>query len=317
MEGMTTAPSNVTQVEVFNVTDGPRLAVPRTDILLGLSFTCLLIAFCGLLGNSIVIWFLGFRIPKNKFTVYILNLAIADFLFLMTVWAFLVYILYTKFIYQIPNEQNKIIHKFMWILNETGFNAGIYLLMAVSIERCLCALYPFWFRCRRPKYQSTIVCILLWALSFLVVGLEQFICKGVEYPKPGSEPCTTVYLITSTLFMAVVLLMILSSLILIVTIQNISVQCQPSRFYIAIIASVVIFLISVVPERLLGLLIYFQLVPSYSFMYYFFYVIFLSSSFNCAANPFIYFLVGGLRRRKLRGSFSTALQRVFSDETET
>nr|XP_033775714.1 mas-related G-protein coupled receptor member H-like [Geotrypetes seraphini] len=315
MEGMTTAPSNVTQGEVLNGTNGSSLAVPRTEILSGLSSICLLIAFCGLLGNGVVIWFLGFRIPKNKFTVYILNLAVADFLFLTSVWAILIYILCTRLGHRLPVAQDKIVMNVLWFLNELGFNVGIPLLMAVSVERCLCALHPIWFRCRRPKYQSTIVCILLWALSCLVTGLERFICKGVEYPKPGSEPCTTVYLVTSTLFLAVILVMILSSLILFITIQKISVQCQPSRLYIAIIASVVVFLISVVPARLLGLLIYFQVVSSYFFMYFFFFVIFLTSSLNSAANPFIYFLVGSLRRWKFSGSLSVALQRVFNDET--
>uniref|UniRef100_A0A8B9ICZ8 G-protein coupled receptors family 1 profile domain-containing protein n=1 Tax=Anser brachyrhynchus TaxID=132585 RepID=A0A8B9ICZ8_9AVES len=43
----------------------------------------LLICLCGLVGNGAVLWLLGFRIRRNPITVYILNLAVADFTFLL------------------------------------------------------------------------------------------------------------------------------------------------------------------------------------------------------------------------------------------
>lgn len=39
----------------------------------------LLLCLFGLLGNGIVLWLLGFHIKRNPFTMYILNLAAADF----------------------------------------------------------------------------------------------------------------------------------------------------------------------------------------------------------------------------------------------
>ncbi|XP_030046191.1 proto-oncogene Mas [Microcaecilia unicolor] len=309
MEGQTIAPSNVISIDVFNVTDRNSTVVPSTGIIFCLSYICLLIAFCGLLGNSIVIWLLGFRIPKNKFTVYFLNLAIADVLFLFSVWVQLVVIICMKSGHWISDVDTRNISIFMGLLYNVGFNTGIYLLMTVSIERCLCALYPIWYQYRHPKHQSDIVCILLWALSGLVTGLENFI--------PGSEPRTAVYLFTSALFLLVIILMILSSLILFITVQKISDKCQPLRLYIVIIVSVVVFLISVVPARLLGLLLYFKVLSSYFLLVYFYFITVLCSSVNCAANPFIYFLVGSLRRWRFSGSFFIALQRIFKDETET
>ncbi|MBZ3883156.1 Mas-related G-protein coupled receptor member X2 [Sciurus carolinensis] len=42
----------------------------------------LIILLVGLAGNAAVLWFLGFRIRRNTFSIYTLNLAAADFLFL-------------------------------------------------------------------------------------------------------------------------------------------------------------------------------------------------------------------------------------------
>ena len=43
----------------------------------------LLISLCGLVGNGAVLWLLGCRIRRNPITVYVLNLAVADFTFLL------------------------------------------------------------------------------------------------------------------------------------------------------------------------------------------------------------------------------------------
>ncbi|NXC15951.1 MAS protein, partial [Corythaeola cristata] len=44
---------------------------------------CMGISLCGLVGNGIVMWFLGFYMKQNPFTIYILHLAVADFSLLL------------------------------------------------------------------------------------------------------------------------------------------------------------------------------------------------------------------------------------------
>ncbi|NXS23146.1 MRGRD protein, partial [Mystacornis crossleyi] len=66
-------------------------SIPFT--LIPVAGVCLGISLCGLVGNGVVIWFLGFHTKQSPFTVYILNLAVADFslllLFLLLLLAFL------------------------------------------------------------------------------------------------------------------------------------------------------------------------------------------------------------------------------------
>ncbi|NXR09895.1 MAS protein, partial [Semnornis frantzii] len=44
-----------------------------------LAGVCLGISACGLIGNSLVLWFLSFQVKLNHFTTYMLHLAVADF----------------------------------------------------------------------------------------------------------------------------------------------------------------------------------------------------------------------------------------------
>ncbi|NXI89232.1 MRGRH protein, partial [Rhipidura dahli] len=61
--------------------------------LIAFASVCLGISLCGLAGNGVVVWFLGFHTKQSPFTIYILNLAVADFslllLFLLLLLAFL------------------------------------------------------------------------------------------------------------------------------------------------------------------------------------------------------------------------------------
>ncbi|KAJ1080508.1 hypothetical protein NDU88_000707 [Pleurodeles waltl] len=52
----------------------------------------LLISILGLIGNGIVLWFLCIRIKRNTYTVYILNLAVADFCLLLYLVVALLYV---------------------------------------------------------------------------------------------------------------------------------------------------------------------------------------------------------------------------------
>ncbi|XP_031799463.1 mas-related G-protein coupled receptor member X2-like [Sarcophilus harrisii] len=116
----------------------------------------LLIALLGLVGNGAVLWLLGFRIRRNPFSVYILNLAAADALFLC--FSFLKSILTLSRVFDLTWT---ILSNFKFIF----YTAGLSLLAAISTERCLSALFPLWYRCRRPEHTSAAVCAVLWALA--------------------------------------------------------------------------------------------------------------------------------------------------------
>ncbi|KAG8133972.1 hypothetical protein E2320_011736 [Naja naja] len=97
--------------------------------------------------NGIVIWLLGFQIKRNPFTVLILNLAIADFGFLISMAIFCIEI----FIHFIPPG---IPFQVLFSLFNFTYINGLFLLTAISIDRCVVVLFPIWHRCSRPKYLS-------------------------------------------------------------------------------------------------------------------------------------------------------------------
>ncbi|NXK25290.1 MRGRD protein, partial [Arenaria interpres] len=107
--------------------------------LLIISGVFIVLCLCGLVGNMVVLWFLGFHMKKNPFTVYVLNLAIADFSLLL----FILVILTLPILsivkcyqwYEYVRTRNILMFLFLyWYL------ASMYLLTAMSMERCLSVL---------------------------------------------------------------------------------------------------------------------------------------------------------------------------------
>ncbi|NXS92909.1 MRGRD protein, partial [Jacana jacana] len=97
------------------------------------------ICLCGLVGNMVVMWFLGFHMKRNPFTVYVLNLAIADFSLLLFLLAILTLFIISTLNY-IHSRKYDLSYYVLMILFLFFYYASMYLLTAMSIERCLSVL---------------------------------------------------------------------------------------------------------------------------------------------------------------------------------
>ncbi|NWV41355.1 MRGRD protein, partial [Grantiella picta] len=101
------------------------------------------ISLCGLVGNGMVVWFLGFHMKQNPFTVYTLNLAVADFslllLFFLLILAFLTLAAFCTSLIRFFDH-------YRYFVNVLGFPCHLFdlsslgLLTALSVERSVSIL---------------------------------------------------------------------------------------------------------------------------------------------------------------------------------
>ncbi|XP_045400640.1 proto-oncogene Mas [Lemur catta] len=267
------------------------------------------ISLLGFVENGILLWFLCFRMRRNPFTVYITHLSIAD-----------ISLLFCIFILSIDYALGYGLSSGHYYTNVTlsvtflfGYNTGLYLLTAISVERCLSVLYPIWYRCHRPKHQSAFVCALLWALSCLVTTMEHVMCiSGGEGSQSQSDCRAVIIFIAILSFLVFTPLMVASSTILVVKIRKSTWTSHSSKLYIVIIVTIVIFLIFAMPMRLLYLL-YYEYWSTFGNLHH---VCLLFSTINSSTNPFIYFFVGSSKKKRFKESLKVVLTRAFKDETQ-
>uniref|UniRef100_G3NX62 Formyl peptide receptor 1 n=1 Tax=Gasterosteus aculeatus TaxID=69293 RepID=G3NX62_GASAC len=135
-----------------------------------------LIVYClafvlGVLGNGVVIWVTGFKMKKTVNTVWFLNLAVADFLF--TVFLPLSITL-TALDFHWP------FGKFMCKLNTTisflNLYASVYILVVISVDRCVSVVWPVWAQNHRNVRKASFVSLGVWVMA-LILSTPYFIFR--------------------------------------------------------------------------------------------------------------------------------------------
>ncbi|CAN8214280.1 unnamed protein product [Coccothraustes coccothraustes] len=273
----------------------------------------LLICLCGLAGNGAVLWLLGSCcfFCRNPITVCIFHLAVTDFIFLLIVATSLLLHLLEEVSCSTIMLQEYL--RLFFHLSLFSYTTGLYLLTAISIERCTSILCPLWYRCHRPQHLSGlmsrlswVVCALLWALSITVIVTMTALCQSREH-----EHCQvsliTMYALNLFLFAPA---MVISSTVLLIKVKCISQQQRPKRLDIVNFLSALFFLLFALPLSLSNFLqqLGYTIVSSQ--------VVFLLACIHSSINPFIYFLVGRCRRPCSVGSLRLSLQRVFEEPEE-
>ncbi|XP_031798128.1 mas-related G-protein coupled receptor member X2-like [Sarcophilus harrisii] len=261
----------------------------------------LVISLGGLVSNGLVVWILGFCIKKNPFSVYILNLAWADFLHLVC-WTLIA----INFFFPSPLIS---MHAVIAPVTVIFYSVGLSLLVAISTERCLSVLFPIWYQCLRPRRTSALVCAFVWLLFVLLLAVTGLTCVYL------ARSFCYGFLVTGSLWILLLIaLMSVSSLALLLSVQCSSLRRQPPRLYVLILLTVLLFFLCGLPFGILFFLQYLEL--SFPLMLYLFEVSPLLSTLNSSINPLIYFFLGSSRQKRPRESLTLVLQRVLGEEAE-
>lgn len=265
----------------------------------------------GLTGNAIVFWFLGFHLHRNAFSVYILNLAVADFLFLVC------HII----------DSTLLLLKFSYpdIIFLPAFNTvmmvpyivGLSMLSAISTERCLSVLCPIWYRCRRPKHTSTVVCAAIWILSILISILNRYFCGFLDAKFEKDNRCLVSNFFTATCLIFLFVVLFLSSLALLARLFCGAGRIKLTRLYATIMLTVLVFLLCGLPFGIHWFLLIWIKTDYGVFAYGLYLASLVLTAINSCANPVIYFFVGSFRNQLKHQTLKMVLQRALQDAPET
>ncbi|XP_049636643.1 mas-related G-protein coupled receptor member A6-like [Suncus etruscus] len=279
----------------------------RVDFeILIMNLLIIIISLAGMTGNVIVLWVLNFQIQKNAFSVYIINLAGANFLYL-----------YFRFIYSlnwaidISNSIDFYVPNIVYTMLTSAYVAGLSFLSAIVTERCFSVLYPKEYHCSQPNRISALLCALLWVMSLVLSTLNQNYCSGFHL-------CPQFGFVIATWLVLLFVLLSVSSLTLLVRLLCISKRMQLTRLYVSTGLTVLVFLLCGLPWGFYWFIFYLLENDPDTFTYELNRPAYILTCINSCASPIIYFFVGSFRQWKQhqKQNLKLILTKAFQDIAE-
>ncbi|KAG8542246.1 hypothetical protein GDO81_027154 [Engystomops pustulosus] len=192
-----------------------------------------IICILGIMENGLVIWIAGFRMKKTINAVWLLHLAIADFLcsaflaLFIVSWADLIDE-GLQFIFSILTTVSLII----------ALSVSILLLTAMSVDRWVSVMWPFWAKVHRTQKLAKITAGVIWIFCLVVTGIVCYFV--VMYNHRTSEIMKSVDLVRLVVLFVIPFLIISTSYVTILLKIRKSKRPQRSQRPYRIITAVIL-----------------------------------------------------------------------------
>ncbi|XP_057233347.1 mas-related G-protein coupled receptor member H-like [Malurus melanocephalus] len=268
------------------------------DAKVTMSLVTLLVCLCGLAGNGVVLCLLGFSSRSKPITVYIFHMAITDSAFLLLI------IIGTLLVREIPCFRNMPM-KYAALLEQLFlffYDLGLYLLTAISFNRCRSIFCPLRCHCQRSQHQSMVVSAMQGAISIAVIPTLTSLFLNPE--SDAFRMISSIMHYISFLFWASS--MVMSSISLFCKSKCASQQQQKHKRLDITVFLMVLFALPpylCISHRLPVNSLYTE-------------IIFLLTCIHCTIKFVIYFSVGSCGRPCSVGSPRLSLQRVLGEPEE-
>ncbi|KAF6728524.1 Prostaglandin D2 receptor 2 [Oryzias melastigma] len=143
-----------------------------------------LVSLIGILENALIIWVVGFRLAhRTVASVWVLNLALSDFLATLTLPLFTVY-LHSSHSWELGNPLCKVQASIFFF----NMFVSAFLLAAISLDRLLLVVKPVWSQNHRSVAGAWKVCALGW-LWGAINSAPYFVFRGVVEKMDGRKLC--------------------------------------------------------------------------------------------------------------------------------
>ncbi|XP_026117206.1 chemokine-like receptor 1 [Carassius auratus] len=121
-----------------------------------------IIFLLGITGNGAVIWITGFKMKKSVNSTWYLSLALSDFFFCATLPFTIDYLIKDSWSFGL------FLCKFNSFAMTLNMYSSIFILVIISVDRCISVRFPVWAQNKRTVKKASLVVVLAWFVSSLL-----------------------------------------------------------------------------------------------------------------------------------------------------
>ncbi|XP_068958357.1 N-formyl peptide receptor 2-like [Petaurus breviceps papuanus] len=174
LENVTILPQDSSLAPSDTAVESPHQGWATLDILCVIIFGITFIM--GTIGNALVIWVAGFRMPRTINTVWFVNLAIADFAFCLSLPLNMTFVILHR-----HWPFGRALCKLHGAMNNLSLFASVLLVSVFSVDRCVTVLWPLWARKHRSPHLATLGAMGAWIVSLAFCGISLMIKDTITY----------------------------------------------------------------------------------------------------------------------------------------
>nr|XP_055054698.1 chemokine-like receptor 1 [Misgurnus anguillicaudatus] len=133
-----------------------------------------IIFLLGIGGNGVVIWIAGFRMKKSVNTTWYLSLAVSDFIFCSFLPFNIAYSVTSDWIFGL------FMCKFTSFVMFLNMFSSIFLLVIISVDRCVAVIFPVWAQNHRSVGKASFIIVLAWFVS-AALSVPSIVYRDVQH----------------------------------------------------------------------------------------------------------------------------------------
>uniref|UniRef100_A0A3B3V4W8 Chemerin chemokine-like receptor 1 n=1 Tax=Poecilia latipinna TaxID=48699 RepID=A0A3B3V4W8_9TELE len=274
----------------------------------------------GFFGNILVIWISGFKMRKTVNTTWYLSLAMSDFLFCAFLPFNIVNIAMKEWFF------GSFMCKFTSAALSINMFSSIFLLLIISMDRCVSVMFPVWAQNHRSVQKASAVVVFAWLLA-AGMSIPSLIYRQVHTNSDGSQSCYTNYDTTSTHMITVVTrfivgfgvpftIIIICYSIIIFKLQN-NRMAKSSKPFKVTTALIVAFFVCWLPYHVFVLMELNHRQYDLNVLTTGIRVVSSLASANSFLNPLLYIFMGKDFQKKLKSSLISKMENAMADERPT
>ncbi|KAM4745256.1 chemokine-like receptor 1 [Anableps anableps] len=275
----------------------------------------------GFFGNMLVIWISGFKMRKTVNTTWYLSLAISDFFFCALLPLNITNIVMKEWIFGL------FMCKFTSAAMFINMFSSIFLLLVISVDRCVSVMFPVWAQNYRSAQKASAVVVLAWLLA-IGMSIPSMIFRDVRVGIDGRMVCFNNYsskqhshkTVALTRFIAGFVVpfiaIIICYSIIIFKLQN-NRMTKSSKPFKVMTALIVAFFICWLPYHVFVLLELNHHHYAHHTLITGLHVGSLLASANSFLNPLLYVFTGNDFKQKFKSSVLSKMENAMADEGRT
>ncbi|XP_036454875.1 chemokine-like receptor 1 [Colossoma macropomum] len=144
-----------------------------------------LIFVLGVVGNGVVIWIAGFKMKKSVNTTWYLSLALSDFIYCASLPFNTIYMATSDWTFGL------FMCKFTSFVMFLNMFSSIFVLVVISMDRCISVMFPVWAQNQRTIGKASIMVILSWIVS-AALSIPSVVFRDVQHHL-GTNRCLNNY----------------------------------------------------------------------------------------------------------------------------